>query len=792
MLKTYIKIAWVILFRNKVFSLINILGLSVGMTCALFIFLWVNDELSFNKDQKDYDHIYQVYANRNFDNTIITDRQIVFPLAKELENGYSQVKNAVVVSNDWSHMLFYNDKKLNRKGLAVTEHFFDIFTCRFIKGDPKTALEEPNSLVLTESTASALFGTVDPIGKMIKMDKDQTSSQIITQVKITAVVADPPKNSSFDYEYLETYSTDLYNSAIKDWDRPYWFIYVQTIPNANLAALDKSINDILKSHNPKDVISSYFTFPMSKWHLEDEFKDGLNTGGAIEYVKLFSVIALVILIIACINFMNLSTARSEKRSKEVGVRKTLGSGKKQLIAQFFCESMLLTLIAFFISIIAVYVLLPSFNLFTGKDLHFDVSRPYFWIGMLAVLLFTGLVSGSYPALYLSSFKPLAVLKGVYTGKKTFLPRRILVTTQFIISIVLICVTVIVYQQLQYVKGRDIGYKAENLVTITASPDLNRNFEIVKAELLKTGVVEAVTRSSSPLTDVWWNNVPSPDWEGKPPGSVIEFNGLGVDVDFTKTTGIKLLAGRDFTNMPSDSNAVIYNKAAIKAMGLKDPIGMEVRYDDGEKYKIVGVVEDIVMQSPYSPVSPMVIVFNGRRTAKCIDLRLKAGQDTHAAMRKVEAIINRYNPVYPFEYQFADNEFNAKFMGEELISKLSTIFAALAIFICCIGMGALTAFIIEKRTKEIGIRKVLGASLPQLVLLIFNEFVKPVSVAFAISIPVTWFFMNGWLQKYPLHTHISVWFFVAVGILILALTFAVVFFNTIKTALANPTNSLRTE
>jgi ABC-type antimicrobial peptide transport system permease subunit len=791
MLKNYIKIAWVNLFRKKVFSLINILGLSVGMTCAIFIFLWVNDELAFNKDQKNYDHIYQVYANRNFDNTITTDRQIVFPLAKELENGYSQVKNAVVVSNDWSHMLFYNDKKLNKKGLAVTEHFFDIFTCRFIKGDPKTALREPNSLVLTESTASALFGTDDPIGKAIRIDKDQATSQLISQAKITAVIADPPKNSSFDYEYIETYSTDLYNHAIKDWNWPYWFIYIQTVPNANLTALDKNINDIIRSHNPKDAISRYFTFPMSKWHLEDEFKDGFNTGGAIEYVKLFSVIALVILVIACINFMNLSTARSEKKSKEVGVRKTLGSSKRQLVAQFFCESMLLTFVAFFISLITVYFLLPSFNSFTDKDLHFEISKLYFWTGTLSILLFTGLISGSYPALYLSSFKPIAVLKGIYTGKKVLLPRRILVTTQFIISIILICVTVIVYQQLQYVKGRDLGYNARDLITITASPDLNKNFEVVKAELLKTGVVEAVTRTSSPLTDVWWNNVPSPDWEGKPQNAVIEFNGLGVDLDFTKTTGIKLVAGRDFVNMPSDSNAIMYNQAAVKAMGLKNPVGMEMRYD-GQKYKVVGVVEDMVMQSPYSPVSPMLIAFNGRWTAKCIDLRLNTRQGTHAALEKVEAIINKYNPVYPFEYKFADDEFNKKFVNEELISRLSTIFSALAIFICCMGMGALTAFTIEKRTKEIGIRKVLGASLPQLVLLIFNEFVKPVSVAFAISIPFTWLFMSRWLQKYPFHTDISAWVFVMVGVLILALTFAVVFFNTIKTALANPTNSLRTE
>lgn len=790
MIRNYFKIAWVNLFRNKGFSFINILGLSIGMMCAIFILLWVNDELTFNKDQKNYDNIHQVYANRKFDNTITTDKNIVFPLAKALENGYPQIKNAVVVSNDWSHMLFYNGKKLNKIGIAVTDHFFDIFTCKFIKGDPQTALDDPNSLVITESTALALFGNEDPIGKMIKMDKDGTNAQSIAQTKVTAVIADPPKNSSFNYEYIETYTTELYNDAMKDWGRPYWSIYVQTIANANIVTLNKNINDIMRAHNSQDKISDYFTFPMSKWHLENEFKDGFNTGGAIEYVKLFSIIAIVILVIACINFMNLSTARSEKKSKEVGVRKTLGSSKNQLIVQFFCESMLLTSIAFVISIVLIYLLLPSFNLLIDKNLHLEVSKTYFWSGTLSILIFTGIISGSYPALYLSSFKPIAVLKGIDTsGKKALLPRRMLVTAQFIISILLICVTLIVYQQLQYVKGREVGYNVKNLLMVVSSPDLNKNFYVLKEELLKTGSVEAVTRTSSPLTEIWWNNVPAPDWKGKPQNSTIEFTGLGVDLDFTKTTGLKIIDGRDFSGMPNDSMSVIFNKTAIKAMGLKDPIGMQMKYGP-QMCTIIGVVDDMVMQSPYTPVSPLVIFFN--KHSKYLDLRLNNKQCTHDGIKKIETIVNKYNPVYPFEYQFADDEFNKKFSNEELISKLATIFSLLAIFICCIGMAALTAFTIEKRTKEIGIRKVLGASLAQLVLLISSEFVKMVSIAFAISIPLTWFLMNKWLQKYAFHTSISAWLFVVVGLLTIALTFIIVFLNTLKTASTNPTKSLRTE
>lgn len=785
-----IKIALRNFRKQRLFSLINVLGLSAGMTCAMLILLWINDELSFNKDQENYESIYQVYANRNYNNQLVTDLNMPFPLAKALEDACPQIKNAVVVSNDWTHMLFYKGKKLNKKGLAVTGHFFDIFTCRFIKGNKQTALADPNSLVLTESTARALFGDEEPIGKMIKMDKDMTTAQSILPTRVTAVVADPPKNSSFDFEYIEAYSTELLNAAMKQWSQPYWSVYVQAVPNTNVKSLDNTINKIVSARNPSDKISSYFTLPMEKWHLENEFRDGVNTGGAIIYVKLFSIIAIVILMIACINFMNLSTARSEKKSKEVGIRKTLGSDKKQLILQFFCESMLLTCIAFLISVISVYLLLPYFNLFTDKDLHPDMSRLYFWTGALSILLFTGLMSGSYPALYLSSFKPIAVLKNINSsGKHALLPRRVLVTSQFIISILLICATVIVYQQLQYVKNRNTGYNSQDLLMITASPDLNKNFMALKQELLQTGSVEAVTRTSSPFTEIWWNNVDSPDWDGKPQDAAIEFTGLGVDLDFTRTAGLKLLQGRDFSAMPSDSHAVIYNKAALKAMGLKNPIGMQMRYGV-EKYTIIGIVEDMVMQSPYSPVSPMGIFLNTH--AKYIDVRLKKDQSIHKTIKAIEAIINKYNPVYPFEYQFADEEFNKKFLDEERISRLAAVFSLLAIFICCIGMAALTAFTIERRTKEIGVRKVLGASLVQLVVLIAREFIGPVTIAFAISAPLAWLLMNKWLQKYPFHTGINLWLFAAVGLLIIALTFMIVFFNTLRTASANPTKSLRTE
>ncbi|MBC7865750.1 MAG: FtsX-like permease family protein, partial [Bacteroidia bacterium] len=594
----------------------------------------------------------------------------------------------------------------------------------------------------------------------------------------------------FDFEYIEPYDPGFAKSVMQEWVNSFSAVYVQTVPGANLKTIEKNINEIIKKHNPTDKVSTYFAFPMSKWHLQSDFKNGVNVGGMIEYVKLFSIIAIIILIIACINFMNLSTARSEKKAKEVGIRKTLGSGKKQLITQFFCESMLFTLIACTLSVLFVYLLLPSFNSLTGKQLGPEILQPFFWIGVFSIMIFTGFISGSYPALYLSSFNPIAVLKGnMLSGKKALLPRRILVTSQFVISILLISATIIVYQQIQHVKNRASGYDSENLVMIPSTEDLNRNFSVVKEELLKTGAIDAVTRTSSPLTEVWWSS-PGPDCIGKPAKGQIVFTGLTTDADFTKTLGIKILHGKDFSGMPADSSCMLLNKTAVEVMGLKNPVGMQMRYAN-TIYTVKGVVDDIVMESPFKPVSPLMIYYDDKSSG-FINLRLNQAIPAHQSIKYAEAIIKKYNPSYPFEYEFVNEVYNRKFISEELISKLTTIFASLAIFICCIGLAGLTAFTIEKRTRELGVRKVLGASLTQLAKLISREFIQLVSIAFVITIPLTWILMNKWLQNYSFHISINVWVFIAVGFLVLALTLIIVFLNILRTGNKNPIKSLRNE
>jgi putative ABC transport system permease protein len=785
MLKNYFKIAWRNLFRNKSFSFTNVLGLTIGITCTILILLWVQDEVGYNRFHSNYSTIYKVMATRNFNNQIFTDENMVLPLARSIETDVPQVKQAVVTTHRYPTILTYGDTKLKKQGYTVSEHFFNIFSWKFLKGNAATALSDPSSVVLTQSAATAFFGKEDPMNKMVRVDNSR-------EAKVTAIVDDPPRNSSFQFDYIFpfNYSEDNVKTSMNEWGNSSWTVFFQTVPDADVETLNKNINQVKYVHDPNDKkVSSYFAFPMSKWRLYSDFKDGKNIGGMIQYVKLFAEVALIILLIACINFMNLSTARSEKRAKEVGVRKTLGSNKKQLIAQFFVESMILTIIAFVLSILSVFLLLPAFNTLVDKQLVLDLTKPAFWLLSVAIIVITGLVAGSYPALYLSSFNPIKVLKGtILAGKAAVLPRRILVVFQFVISVLLISGTIIVYQQIKHVRNRDIGYDPNNLIMIPNTSDIQKNFTVIKEELLKTGKVNSVTRTFSPITEIWWKS-PSPDYEGKPPNANIIFTGFSTDVDFSKTIGVKIVQGRDFSGMPSDSSAMLLNKAAVDAMGLKNPIGMQMRY--GKNYTVIGVMENVIMESPFKPVEPMMAYYRPENS-NSIDIRLNQSVNPHDALKSIETVFKKYNPAYPFEYTFADQEFGKKFITEELISRLSNIFAGLAIFICCIGLAGLASFTIEKRLKEIGIRKVLGASVQQLLFLVSTEFLRLVLIAFVIAVPLTWWLMSNWLQKYTYRVNVSAWLFGVVGFLMLLLTLIVVSLNTLKAATGNPVKTLRTE
>ena len=784
MIKNYLKIAWRNLLRNRGFSLTNLLGLTIGITCTILIALWVNDELKYNRFHKNYENIYKVIANRDFKNQMFTDHNMVLPLAGALQNSHPQLIKATVTTNESPRLLTYGDLKVKKTGLTVDEHFFDVFSWKFVKGTAKIALSDAHNITLTESAATSLFGKKDAMGQLVKMDNNES-------YKVAAIVKDVPGNSTLKFDFITpfNYSDPNVKQQMNEWQNSSWNVYLHMRPGANMKSMDAKINEIKHARDKHDEVSTYFSFPMSKWRLYSDFKDGKNVGGMIEYVKMFTIIAVVILLIACVNFMNLSTARSERRAKEVGIRKTLGSNKRQLVMQFFSESVILALIAFVLSLIAVFLILPSFNTLVDKKLHLDMSQPAFWLLALVIIIFTGMVAGSYPALYLSSFNPVKVLKGTLAvGKDAVLPRRILVIAQFAISILLISSTIIIYQQISYIKGRDMGYNPDNLIMVYSSGDVNKNYEVIKQELNKTGYVNAVTRTSSPVTAIWWKTG-GPDYEGKRPDASIIFSALATDVDFTKTLGIKVIDGRDFTGAPVDSSSMMLNKAAIAAMGVKNPLGMKVRYG-GREYNVTGITDNVVMESPFKPVDPLMMLFD--KYSSVVSIRLKDGADLNKSLASFEGIFNKYNPAFPFDYNFVDEEFSKKFINEHLISRITNIFAGLAIFICCIGLAGLASFTIEKRTREIGIRKVLGASVNQLLALISKEFLKLVMVAFVIAVPFAWWLMNSWLQNYDYRVQISIWIFCVVGFIVLLLALSVVSANTLKTALKNPVTSLRTE
>jgi ABC-type antimicrobial peptide transport system permease subunit len=757
------------------------------MTCTLLIFLWVKDELSYNKFQTNYKDIYQVIANRDFKNQMFTDHNMVLPLAKSLQETYPQIKNAVVTTYGNQHILAVGDKKLSKSGLTVSDRFFNMFSWRVIAGNPSLAIRDPKSIILSSSTAQALFGNENPINKVVRVDNDYDQ-------KVSAILADPPSNSSIQFDFIQSfnYSDPYIAKSMNEWTNSSWQVYVQPVPGASLVQLTKNINELKKQHDPNDHVSSYFIFPMSKWRLYSDFKNGKNTGGMIEYVRLFSIIGIIILLIACVNFMNLSTARSEKRAKEVGIRKTLGSEKRQLVFQFFLESMILAVIAFIFSLIAVFFLLSPFNLLVDKNLTFPFGESFFWAISIIIVLLTGIIAGSYPALYLSSFNPVKTLKGTFlTGRKAALPRHVLVVAQFIISILLVSATVIIYRQIEFIKNRDMGYDPNNLISVPSSQDVNKNYTAIKNDLLKSGLFTSVTRTGSPITQIQWRSGP-PDWAGKPKDAMIIFSCMSSDVDLAKTMGIKFESGEDFSGLPIDSSSVIVNKAAVDVMKLKNPVGTEIRYGgENRKFHIIGVTGNVVMNTPFAPVDPMMIFYNGDNSSD-VSIRVKDGITPQKAIPVMEKIFTRYNPGYPFEYKFTDQEFGKKFLTEELISKITNLFSGLAIFICCIGLAGLASFTIEKRFREIGIRKVLGATVQQVLMLISKQFLKLVAIAFIFAVPLTWYLMDNWLKKYDFHISISIWLFAAVGFVILFLTLLVVGLNTLRAATSNPVTSLRSE
>jgi predicted permease len=789
MLRNYFKIAWRNLLNNKAYSAINILGLALGMAVTLIIGLWVYKQYSWNSFLPDYKNIYEVKLNHTIEGSVRTVASANLPLADALRRDIPEIKYVVVTDGDDQHGLMVGDTRLYQRGKSVGGDFLKLFQYPLLKGNAATVFNDPYSIVLTEATAKALFGNEDPINKTVRYDNAQ-------DLKVTGILKDVPDNSSLQFSYLIPFSyreqtEDWIKQAHKEWGYNSFQVYVALRPHATYAQVEPKIKDIVKN-NSNMKATEVMMQPAPDWQLFTRFENGKAIGGFVEYVHLFSIIGILVLIIACINFTNLSTARSEKRAREVGVRKAIGSQRSHLIYQFLTESLLISLIAFLISILIIQLALPAFNQLTKSSLQVPYANLSWWLMMAGFIVFTGLLAGSRPAFYLSSFKPVKVLKGkLQIGRQAAWPRKTLVVIQFSCSIALIISTIIVYQQLEYVKNRPTGYNSENLLMTDMSADLNRNYTALKNELLQTGFIESVAYSSSPVTSIYSHNIIN-EWPGKNAAAeIIPIGGIGVSDNYFKTLDIKLLSGRDFsTDIKNDSATLIVNEAAVKKMQLKNPIGQIITWNGGDRGRIIGVVKDVLMESPFTSVAP--VVFTHDYEGRNILYRVSAGVNMHNALAKLPAIFNKYNPAYPYSYTFADNEYAVKFHMEVLVENLAGIFAALAILISCLGLFGLAAYMAEQRTKEVGIRKVLGASVSQLWLMLSKEFIVLVLISSLIASPVALYFLQDWLQKYQYRINIGLPVFIVAAVAATIITVVTISFQTIKAAIGNPVTALRNE
>ncbi len=787
MLKNYLLTALRNFSKNKFYTFINISGLSIGTACSILILLWVFDELSFDKFIPKHNRLYQVWVNSKFDSKINSWRSVPLPLYEALKTADSNIKNTVVADWGGDHLLTVGEKKMKLKGHFVSEEFLQMFEFPLVYGDPASALVDPTSIVITESTAKLFFGENDPVNKVIRVDD-------MGDLKVVAILKDIPKNSSFDFQYLLPWKyrrqTNPWVIENEDnWGNYSFQVFIELNDASMANGVTEGVKTILQEHGEDDLKPELFLYPMARWRLYSNFENGIEKGGMSDFVQLFTLIALFIIVIACINFMNLSTARSEKRAKEVGIRKSVGSNKYQLVMQFMAESMVTAVFAFVLAVLFAQTILPFYNNMVEKELFINYQTVGFWLFAIAMVFFIGSVSGSYPAFYLSSFQPVKVLKGsVQSGRKSGWPRKILVVLQFIFSIFLIISTLIIYQQIQLVKNRQLGYVQENLISVELNDELKKNYEPMKNELIQNGLIESATISNSPVTEIHSNNFIG--WPGKPEELRVIFTTITCSHDYAETMGVKMLEGRDFSpDFVSDSSAIIVNKAAMNLMQLDEPIGTELDLW-GKKRVLVGIIDDILMGSPYQEVKPLFMIMDD--WGGYVTMRISKSPDLSATLNAIGEVYKKYNPAYPFEYQFADLEFQKKFTTIEMTSKLAGIFAFLAIFITGLGLFGLAAFTAERRTKEIGVRKVMGATVMDIITLLSRDFSILVVSAFAITAPAAWWLLNIYLDRYQVRINIEFWVFPFTGIMVLLYALSIVASQGLKAAQANPATSLRNE
>lgn len=786
MIKNYFKIAWRNLWKNKTTSFINLFGLAIGMAGVILISTWVQNELSFEQYHANKENLYKVYNRSIGPGEISTWDVTSGPMGKALEKDFPEVKNTARIYWSTDRLFNYGDKNIKAKGNEVDKPFLTMFTFPLLAGDAIHALDDIHSIVLTESLAKNIFGKEDPINKIVKLDNKES-------YKVTGVLKNLPNNTEFDFDYLISLTPETEETyGGKSWDANTFYTYVQLQPNTDLVKFNNKIKNEIVRYSP-EAQAEIFLYPVSKWHLYSRFENGKVAGGRIEVVHLLMLIGGLILLIACINFMNLSTAQSQKRAKEVGVRKVIGAGKGGLISQFLCESILVAFMAGLIALIIVQLSLTSFNNLIEKSLSINYSNPVLWISLVGFVLFTGLLAGSYPAFFLSSFSPVKVLKGSFKGTKNlFNPRKILVVLQFSVAIVLVISTLVIYKQIQFVQSRDNGYNVNNLVEVPIEGDVEKNYDLIKTDLINSGAVTAMSKTGFGVT-LDGSTAGGYKWDGMDKELAnLSFSIYRTGGDFIKTMGMKLEGGRDidFTHYAGDSSSVMINEMAVKKMGIKDPVGKIIRSGD-KPMTIVGVFKDFIIGSPYSEVRPMLVLGYKKFNFNSV-LRLSDHNSVAKNLSTAENIFKKYNPAYPFTYKFVDQEYAQKFKDEQQTGSLAALFAGLTIFISCLGLFGLAAYMAENRSKEIGIRKVLGASVTGIARMLSREFVLLVIISIVIATPLAWLFMNKWLQDFPYRIEITWEIFLVAGLIAILVAVLTVSFQAIRAAIANPVKSLRNE
>jgi ABC-type antimicrobial peptide transport system permease subunit len=785
------------------YSLINIGGLAVGMSVAIMIALWVYDEVSYNHSYANYDHIAMFYRTNvdPVDQTPVSWFGTAQPVAKILTEKYGHLfKNIAIMWWEADYAISIGERNFSKKGQYIDKSAIDIFSMNMIRGNINS-LDDPNAIIISKSTAETIFGNEDPIGQTVRINASRDA--IITGVY------DMAPNSFFGHiEFFGNFEglkndTPVLKSNETNWGINACRIIVQTAGNVSIEQATAVLANLYLKDTPEEVAkysrehhTQVWLNPMKNWYLYSEFKNGFPAGGRITFVWLFGIIGAIVLLLACINFMNLSTARSEKRAREVGVRKAIGSMKSQLVNQFLSESFMIASLAFIAAILTVSILFPFFNQLADKKISLPFANIYFWMASLGFLVITAFLAGLYPAFYLSSFQPVRVLKGTFrAGKFASVPRKMLVVVQVSVSAMLIIGTIIVYQQIQFTQARPVGYDRQNLIRIAIhDKEFDKSKLVMKEQLLSNSIATSVTFASSPVTDIWehWGGF---NWRGKNPDTDPVFSVTWIDEEYGRTIQWKILKGRDFSREHStDVNAVVINKAAADYIGFKNPVGETISHR-GEEREIIGVVEDVIANSPYEAVSPgfywLDQSLENTNLGQMI-IRLNPGKSTAESLSAVEGIHDKLVTSSTLDYSFVDEEYGMKFKAEQRIGNLASVFAVLAIFISCLGLFGLSSFIAEQKTKEIGVRKVIGASIVNIWVLLSKEFIVLVSISLLIAMPIAWHYLQKWLMTYHYHTEISWPVFVVSGSIVLLITLFTVSFHGVRAAVVNPVKSLRSE